>query len=104
MVERRAPGPTGRQALTLYRRLRREPPNELLIELFETYGDVVRIPLGVRAFFLIRRPEHVEHVLVSNQQNYGKAFTYRPLVIVVSSSVLQAMKRWLWESFWQNEK
>ena len=46
--------------------------------LRRNYGDAVRLPHAQRrALYLLSRPEHPEHVLVSNQDNYVKAFTYR---------------------------
>jgi cytochrome P450 len=48
---------------------------------FEIYGDVVRIrPLG-RPIYSLRSPEHLRHVLVTNQDNYRKSFQYRLLAV-----------------------
>ncbi|TDD80403.1 cytochrome P450, partial [Actinomadura darangshiensis] len=47
------------------------------------------VPFGVgRSFFLLSRPEHAERVLVANQDNYVKAFTYRPLRAVLGDGLL----------------
>ena len=57
--------------------------------LARRYGDAVRVPFGRdRAFFLLSRPEHAERVLVANQDNYVKAFTYRPLRAVLGDGLL----------------
>ncbi|WP_433466743.1 cytochrome P450 [Spirillospora sp. CA-128828] len=57
--------------------------------LSRRYGDAVRVPFGVgRSFFLLSRPEHAERVLVANQDNYVKAFTYRPLRAVLGDGLL----------------
>ncbi|MBO0849315.1 MAG: cytochrome P450 [Pseudonocardia sp.] len=57
-----------RDPLACYADLRRE------------YGDAVRVPFTRRrTFYLLSRPEHAEHVLVSHQDRYVKAFTYRAL-------------------------
>jgi cytochrome P450 len=59
------------------------------LNLAATYGDVVRLPVSPRAsVFLFTRPEHAEHVLASNQDNYVKAFTYRPLRALMGNGLL----------------
>jgi len=53
------------------------------------YGDTIRVPFGKgRALYVLSRPEHAEHVLVANQANYVKAFTYRPLRAVLGNGLL----------------
>ena len=37
---------------------------------------------------MLSRPEHAEHVLAANQDNYVKAFTYRPLRALVGNGLL----------------
>ena len=57
--------------------------------LSRRYGDAVRIPLTrSRAFHLLARPEHAEHVLVQHQDRYRKAFTYRPLRAFLGDGLL----------------
>ncbi|MEU8804327.1 cytochrome P450 [Spirillospora sp. NPDC048819] len=64
-------------------------PLETYGALGRRYGDVVRVPFGVgRALYVLSRPEHAEHVLVANQDNYVKAFTYRPLRAVIGEGLL----------------
>jgi cytochrome P450 len=66
-----------RDPLTGYDTLRRE------------YGDAVRLPYTRRrAFYLLSRPEYAEHVLVSHQDRYVKAFTYRPLRAFLGEGLL----------------
>ncbi|MGH3425239.1 MAG: cytochrome P450, partial [Nocardioidaceae bacterium] len=73
------PGPVGVDAVRWWVRMARDPLGTYG-ELARRYGTAVRLPYGRdRAFYLLSRPEHVEHVLVSRQDNYVKAFTYRPL-------------------------
>ena len=53
------------------------------------YGDAVRLPFTrKRAFFLLSRPEHAEHVLVAHQDRYVKAFTYKPLRAFLGDGLL----------------
>ena len=64
-------------------------PMQTYGELARRYGDAVRVPFAVRrAFFLLSRPEHAERVLVANQDNYVKSFTYRPLRAVLGDGLL----------------
>jgi cytochrome P450 len=66
-----------RDPLAMYTALRRD------------YGDAVRIPFAPgRAFYLLSRPEHAEHVLVAHQDRYVKAFTYRPLKAFLGDGLL----------------
>ena len=41
-------------------------------------------------FYLLNRPEHVEHVLVAHQDRYVKPFTYRPLKAFLGDGLLTA--------------
>ena len=73
------PGPRGTEAVRALRGLATDPLRAAT-RLTHTYGDVVRVPVTRRrALLILTRPEHAEHVLVGNQQNYCKAATYRPL-------------------------
>jgi cytochrome P450 len=59
------------------------------LRLTARYGDAVRVPFAPgRCFFLLSRPEHAEHVLAASQDNYVKAFTYRPLRALVGNGLL----------------
>jgi len=53
------------------------------------YGDTIRVPYRPgNSLYLLSRPEHAEHVLAANQDNYVKAFTYRPLRALVGDGLL----------------
>ncbi|HUY45835.1 MAG TPA: hypothetical protein VMV92_08935 [Streptosporangiaceae bacterium] len=59
------------------------------VRLAARHGDAVRVPfVPQRSFFLLSRPEHAGHVLAANQDNYVKAFTYRPLRALVGNGLL----------------
>lgn len=59
------------------------------VRLSARYGDAVQVPFAPRrSFFLLSRPEHAGHVLAANQDNYAKAFTYRPLRALVGNGLL----------------
>lgn len=79
---RTAPGPPGGRISGSLRDMRRDELH-MLVETANRYGDVVRFELGPRAAhlpaFLLRRPDHVHHVLFSARESYPKSFDYRIL-------------------------
>jgi len=66
-----APGPRGRPLIGSLLEFRRDVLG-LLLEGQRRYGDVVRCRLGPEVIHLVARPEHIEHVLLTNQRNYNK--------------------------------
>ena len=82
------PGPRGRAALTLLPRLRRDPLG-LLTSLATEYGERVSLrSVNGHPLLLLSNPDDVAHVLVSNQTNYVKAPTYRPLKELLGNGLL----------------
>jgi cytochrome P450 len=64
-------------------------PLAAYLSLAAQYGDTVRVPISPRSsLFIFSRPEHAEHVLAQNQDNYVKAFTYRPLRALIGNGLL----------------
>ncbi|WP_222853757.1 cytochrome P450 [Fodinicola acaciae] len=58
-------------------------------KLARKYGDAVRLRYGLKqSVLLLSRPEFAEHILVANQDNYVKSFTYRPLRTFLGSGLL----------------
>jgi cytochrome P450 len=85
---RTTPGPTGASAARILASMLRDPLAGYLA-LTAAYGDAIRVPIGPRtSIFLLSRPEHAEHVLAANQDNYVKAFTYRPLRALIGNGLL----------------
>ena len=85
---RLAAGPSFREAPWWWYRIARDPLGTYGT-LAQRFGDAVRLPLTrQRAIYLLSRPEHAEHVLVANQDNYLKAFTYWPLRVFLGSGLL----------------
>ncbi|WP_192809295.1 cytochrome P450 [Actinomadura montaniterrae] len=81
-------GPSGLEAARWWARMMRDPM-DAYGALFRRYGDAVRLPRDRRrSLFLLSRPEHAEHVLVAKQDNYVKAFTYRPLRVFLGDGLL----------------
>ncbi|TDB96779.1 cytochrome P450 [Actinomadura sp. 7K534] len=88
VVGSRVAGPGGAEAVRWWMRMARDPLGTYGA-LGRRYGDAVRVPFGVgRALYVLSRPEYAEHVLVANQANYVKAFTYRPLRAVLGEGLL----------------
>ena len=82
------PGPVGAKAARTLAVMLRDPLAGYLA-LNATYGDTIRVPISPRScFFVLTRPEYAEHVLASNQDNYVKAFTYRPLRALIGNGLL----------------
>ncbi len=64
-------------------------PLDAYLTLAGRYGDTIRLSIGPRSsVFILWRPEHAEHVLAANQDNYVKAFTYRPLRALIGNGLL----------------
>lgn len=84
----RVAGPGAAEAARWWLRMMRNPL-ETYGALGRRYGDAIRVPFGrERALYVLSRPEYAEHVLVANQANYVKAFTYRPLRAVLGDGLL----------------
>ncbi|MGE5191927.1 MAG: cytochrome P450, partial [Deltaproteobacteria bacterium] len=66
-----APGPRGWPLIGSLLEFRRDVLG-LMLESRRRYGDVVRCRLGPQVVHLVARPEHIEHVLLTNQRNYNK--------------------------------
>jgi cytochrome P450 len=82
------PGPSGVNVLRYWAQMVRDPL-ATYGALRREYGDTVRMPLSRRRnFFLLDRPEYVEHVLVRHQARYVRSFTYRPLKAFLGDGLL----------------
>ncbi|MGE5697995.1 MAG: cytochrome P450 [Candidatus Sericytochromatia bacterium] len=84
------PGPSGLAALRYQAAMLRDPL-PTLGALRHKYGDIVRMRLSRNhTFFLLNRPEYVEHVLVRRQDRYVKGVIYRPLKAFLGDGLLTA--------------
>ena len=87
----RPPGPRGADAIRMLARLATGRPLEASASLFAEYGDTVYLPVRPwPGLYLLSRPEQAEHVLATNQGNYVKPFTYRPLRMMLGDGLLTA--------------
>ena len=83
-----APGPRGPAAARCLAGFARRPLGTYM-DLFTTYGDTVQVPFPPRRnLYILTRPEQAEHVLATNQDNYVKAFSYRPLRALIGDGLL----------------
>jgi cytochrome P450 len=71
---RRAPGPKGNLITGVLTELR-SAKLKTLINLVQTYGDVVRMPVVID-MYLVTHPDHVKYVMQDNHPNYTKGFNY----------------------------
>jgi cytochrome P450 len=85
-----APGPRGRDTARILAGFLTRPLEQY--RRLAAYGDAVEFSYaaGRRRFVLFSRPECVEHILVKNQDNYVKAFTYRALRIFLGDGLVTA--------------
>ena len=63
-------------------------PLPMLLQLLRAEGDLIRLPAGPYLYLLAQHPDHAEHVLQANYQNYRKSFNYRALRIVMGDGLL----------------
>ena len=67
--------------------LRREDLLAALTTLHAEHGDVAGFTFG-KSWVMLRAPEHIEHVLVANNDNYRKSYDYRLLAVVTGKGLL----------------
>jgi cytochrome P450 len=84
-----APGPSARQLPADGWGLVRDPLGALT-QLAVRYGDIVRLPVPRHPVFVLSRPEHAEHVFVTEHENYVKSITYKPLRVFLGSGLITA--------------
>jgi cytochrome P450 len=82
-----APGPRGMTANRIIRGFANRPLDSY--RRLAAYGEIVEMPLYPgRRLFVLSRPAYAEHILARNQDNYVKAFTYRPLRVFLGTGLL----------------
>jgi cytochrome P450 len=82
------PGPHGGAVAAVLASMVRDPLDGY-VRLAARYGDTIRFSYSPGSgFYLLSRPEHAEHVLAASQDNYVKAFTYRPLRALIGDGLL----------------
>jgi cytochrome P450 len=85
-----APGPSVKQMFKALPFARRSP-EQFLVDMNKTYGDVVQFPLPILPVYLVTHPEDVDRVLRVNAKNYGKrTIQYENLAEVTGDGLLAA--------------
>jgi cytochrome P450 len=82
-----APGPRFRTPQGFLAELRVRPI-EFLTELWHEYGDVSWVRIAWLRLYLLVHPDHVRHVLVTNQKNYWKGTVLQKLKRVTGDGIL----------------
>ncbi len=72
---RLAPGPKGNLVTGVLSQLR-SAKLKTLVDLVQTYGDVVRMPVVID-IYIVTHPDLVKYVMQDNHVNYTKGFNYR---------------------------
>ncbi|WP_257449448.1 cytochrome P450 [Archangium lipolyticum] len=74
-----APPTTGEYApsrLELIKTARSRGRLGMMMDVWRNHGDLTRLRIGKRPFFLVVHPEHVRHISVTHRQNYDKLQSY----------------------------
>jgi cytochrome P450 len=83
-----APGPKGTAFLGSVPEMVRKGMVPFYVDLWRTYGDIVRIKMGPMVIHQLVNPEHVRHVLVQNMDNYPKGFSHDKLRVALGYGLL----------------
>ncbi len=67
------PGPAGYPVLGVLPKMW-GGPLQFFVEAARQHGDVVRLELGPRRFYLLNHPDFIQHVLQDNYRNYRKGY------------------------------
>ncbi|MGD8597873.1 MAG: cytochrome P450, partial [Anaerolineae bacterium] len=85
-----APGPQGLPLIGSIGTLRAKGPLDFWFDLWQEYGDVARAQMGPQLLMQFVRPEHVQHILVKNKDNYVKGPSHDSLRIPLGTGILTA--------------
>lgn len=85
-----APGPRGLPLIGSVGTLRAKGPFDFWFDLWREYGDVARAQMGPQTMMQFVRPEHVQHILVKNKDNYVKGLSHETLRILLGTGILTA--------------
>ena len=83
-----APGPRGNIILGNLPEVQRKGFLKFYLDAWREYGDVARYQMGPMVIHSIVRPEHVQHVLVKNAENYHKGLSHDKLRIALGNGLL----------------
>lgn len=83
-----ANGPRGLPMFGSVLDLRRKGVLDFWIDVWHKYGDVARADMGPLTIYQFVRPEHVQHILVRNGENYVKGFSHDKLRVPLGMGIL----------------
>jgi cytochrome P450 len=84
----RAPGPKGLPLIGSIGALRAQGPLDFWVGLWQEYGDIARAEMGPQILLQFVRPEHVQHILVADKDNYVKGLSHNALRIPLGTGIL----------------
>ena len=87
-LRRIAPGPHGVPLLGSVLDLQWRGQVRFFLESWRRYGDIVRFQLGPFVGHILAHPDHIQHVLVGNAQNYSKGPSYAKAQSVIGRGLL----------------
>ena len=82
------PGPQGVPLLGHIPDLRSKGVLQFYLDAWHQFGDVARFKMGPIDMFQFVRPEHVQHILVKNADNYIKALSHEKLRVPLGEGIL----------------
>jgi cytochrome P450 len=85
-----APGPQGLPVLGSINELRQKGVLDFYWDIWQEYGDVARVQMGPITIHQFIRPEHVQHVLIKNKDNYIKGLSHDKLRVPLGQGILTA--------------
>lgn len=62
----------------------------MVAELLEQYGDIVRIPSASRSSdsYLVNNPDYIKHILVKNHENYNKGVGFERVKLLLGNGII----------------
>lgn len=82
------PGPQGGRLLGSIATMRRLGIMDFYINVWQQYGDFASFKLGPMRSYLITQPDHVQHIMVKNRDNYLKGMSHDRLRLSLGYGLL----------------
>ncbi|MFI5782512.1 cytochrome P450 [Nocardia sp. NPDC051570] len=87
-ARRLPPGPVGALQIAKHVRALRGNGPGLFEAMRQSYGDTVRLPLGLMTATLVYHPDGIKHVLLDNNANYVRGIGYERFKIFMGNGLL----------------